>query len=266
MRTLISLTGGLDSTHLLYKLLKETDDEVYAFYLDLRLTDGSTQEHKQYMEQVSSMKVAQWMNDNVRPLKYDIIEKDSFFRERYPMLEALYFAIPYINEGLYDRFWFALSAEDIGVFGVQIKNALQYRFDQYATRGALEFPLLEQNIGRAHHLQAIPSVLHPILADCSNIGPNHEKCGICKSCMRRKQDIERLSSGLTADECLKLRVELKQKFLNNYAIDARGLAAGWSDPELQIMGSFVPSELEENKEVKHIFFEPYERGKYENDW
>ena len=264
MRSILSFTGGLDSTLLLYKLLTETDDEVYAFTLDLQFCIDTTLDHKQYMEKVSAMKIAYWMNENIRPFKYDIVDKPhGFLYENLPMMEALYFAIPYLNEDLYDRFCFAFSAEDIGTFGKQVKNAMEYRFEQYATRGTLEFTLQEQNLGRAHALTTIPKELLNITADCTRIGPNHEKCGYCLKCKFRAQDFKRLSEGLTPDECVQLRVDLKNKNAN--VLDSLGRPTSWIDPELQSMGTIVPTSAPEHQEYKHIFTNKYDGGIHEQD-
>jgi 7-cyano-7-deazaguanine synthase in queuosine biosynthesis len=261
-RIIMSFTGGLDSTYLLYKTLKDTDDEVYAFTLDLKFCEETTFDHKQYMEKVCAMKIAQWMNNNIRPFKFDIIDvPKGFLYEKLPMMQALYFAIPYLNENLYDRFLFAYSAEDTGLFGQQVKNAMKYRFEQYAKRGTLEFPLQENNIGRAHQHISIPKEIMPYLADCTRIGPNHEKCGKCQKCKSRKQDYERLEQGLTPEECLALRIEMKTTTQN--FVDWQGLLRTWVDSELNITGPVLPTSAIEHQEYKHIFTNNYDGGIHE---
>jgi hypothetical protein len=258
----MSFTGGLDSTLLLYKMLTETDDEVFAFTLDLSACINTTLDHKQYMEKVCAMKIAQWMNDNIREFKFKIIDvPNGFFYENLPMMEALYFAIPYLNENLYDRFCFAFSAEDVGVFGRHVKNAMEYRFEQYAQRGSLEFLLQDQNLGRAHALATIPKELLPYTADCIRIGPNHEKCGDCNKCKQRSQDLKRMEEGLTPDECLNLRLELKKQTVPY--IDSLGRPCSWVDPETGSVGTVIPTEAPEHQEYKHIFIEKYDGGIHE---
>ena len=39
MKTLVALTGGMDSTYLLWKLLSQTSDEITAINLDVSNTD-----------------------------------------------------------------------------------------------------------------------------------------------------------------------------------------------------------------------------------
>jgi hypothetical protein len=166
-----------------------------------------------------------------------------------------------LNAGLYDKFLFAFSAEDVGIFGQQVKNAMKYRFEQSATKGSLEFPLQDWNVGRAHQYLALPKDIIPYLADCNLLGPNHEHCGECMKCKCKEEDYARLEQGLTPDECLKLRVERKSK--NMRFVDEKGLVRSWVDFDIGKSGPVVPFEDTHHQEYKHIFTNTYDGGIHE---
>lgn len=264
MKTIMSFSGGLDSTYMLYKTLKETDDEVYAFYLDMMDCPGTSFMHKQYMEQVCAMKVAQWMNDNVRPFKFDIYDVgQKFFYEKLPMMEALYFAIPYLNENLYDRFLMAWSAEDCGTFGQEVRNAMWYRFEQHATRGKMEFPLLEQDIGRLEQYLKLPKEVIPLMGDCASINVDGTKCGSCQKCKVKTRYFKQYEEGMSVKEILD-EVKKKKSTIVNVP-DSFGRICSWFEDSTKTFGPVLTSKDPIHEEYWHVFSKKWEGGIHERE-
>ena len=264
MKTIMSFSGGLDSTYMLYKTLTETNDDVYAFYLDMTNCPDTTFMHKQYMEQVCAMKLAEWMQNNVRPFKFDIVHiGEQFFYEKLPMMQALYFAIPYLNKNLYDRFLMAWSAEDCGVFGNEVRNAMWYRFEQHAKRGTMEFPLFDQNIGRLEQYLKLPKEVLPFLGDCKSINEDHTKCGVCHKCWVKQNDFKKYEEGFSIEQILEERI--RQKNTNVGMVDNYGRICSWYDEENNQAGTVITSTDPHHQEYWHVFTKKWDNGIHEPD-
>ena len=75
-KTCISITGGVDSTYLLYKTLSETQDEVTAFHVDF--TELTPEVNSANLEKMSAQNVVNWLKSNVRGFKFENIVAISF--------------------------------------------------------------------------------------------------------------------------------------------------------------------------------------------
>jgi hypothetical protein len=63
--TLVMFSSGIDSTYTLIKLLRETDDEVYAHHIHM-----INREERHAVEATRSRAIVQWCNDNIRRVNY----------------------------------------------------------------------------------------------------------------------------------------------------------------------------------------------------
>ena len=64
MKVLISMSGGFDSTYLLWKTLEETDHEVHVIHVEL-----DTISRRVIPENRASVAIEKWMKSNCRPIK-----------------------------------------------------------------------------------------------------------------------------------------------------------------------------------------------------
>ena len=104
-KTCISITGGVDSTYLLYKTLSETQDEVTAFHVDF--TELTPEVNSANLEKMSAQNVVNWLKSNVRGFKFENIVAISKEDMRYyATREALKQGQKYIENG-FDKFLIA---------------------------------------------------------------------------------------------------------------------------------------------------------------
>ena len=64
MKVLISMSGGFDSTYLLWKTLEETDHEVHVIHVEL-----DTSSRRVIPENRASVAIEKWMKSNCRPIE-----------------------------------------------------------------------------------------------------------------------------------------------------------------------------------------------------
>jgi hypothetical protein len=183
MKTLVTLTGGMDSTYLLWKLLTETSDEISAINFDLGNTDQSlflnyeirTFAREDFSpDQVGKLTaISSWLNENVRnftfiqePIVEELLAQDPML----PNNTAGYFAryaIPKINNFEFDRICLSHEWENDGFGnggtigetrrpGSWVAREL---FIANATRGSVEFTLLDMDYNQAYALAEMPKEL-----------------------------------------------------------------------------------------------------------
>lgn len=183
MKTFVPFSGGLDSTYLLWKLLSQTTDEITALYVDVKSTDpyiltkydirsfslyeGSTER----MNNVNN--VVSWLKENVRNFNFVIEPMNTQFLVRdinNPNSTASYFtrwAAPKLNDGTLDRICLAHEWDNDG-YGNGGTVGLNRRpgswvahdiFPAVATRGRLEFTLLDMDYNQAYALSEMPNDL-----------------------------------------------------------------------------------------------------------
>jgi hypothetical protein len=186
MKTFVSLSGGLDSTYLLWKLLSETTDEVTALFVDL--TDATPRliqkydirsfefsdcgdDYKNYITDV-----ANWLKANVRDFNLIIepISTDYLVRgigsPNNPPAYITRYAIQHINDGIYDRLCLSNEWENDGYAnggsvttrrnGAWVAHEI---FVAEAQRGRVNFTLLDMDYNQAYALNEMPEELLAIL-------------------------------------------------------------------------------------------------------
>jgi len=212
MKTVLTFSGGIDSTYVLWKLLSETQDEITAVFVS---TDGVTQsEFNRYdlrafgaSGQSTVDAAAQWLQSNIRQFTYSVQPFDAQYAPRgvenvnSPQTYLARFAAPRINSGEFDRFVCTSEKENDGwsnggTINVRRPGSVAARdiFIQSATRGSIEFSLISENYTQANALSEMPSSLLSIVDHCV-LGDISYKC-------RKKQWFQNLlDQGNTPAQC-----------------------------------------------------------------
>lgn len=181
MKTLITFSGGIDSTYALWKLLNETQDEVTALALN---TDALTQAARlRYdlrsfngVDTAETVAAADWLKANVRDFTLIVHDFDPAYAVRgygninSPQTYMARYAAPRINAGEFARFICTSEKENDGWSnGGSIDTrrpgsiAALDVFSQLATQGSIEFPLIASNYTQANAFAEMPSGLLAII-------------------------------------------------------------------------------------------------------
>lgn len=180
-KTFISFSGGLDSTYGLWKVLTETQDTVTAFAIN---TDDMTQpERTKYDVRsfygVDNQRVTQaaaWLKTNVRDFTLIIHPFDPAYAVRgygnvnSPMPYMTRYAVPRVNSGEYDKIVFCAEKENDGfanggTVAVRRTGSIPAKeiFLSDATRGSINFPLIDADYTQANSLAELPPDLLKIV-------------------------------------------------------------------------------------------------------
>lgn len=185
MKTIVAVSGGMDSAYVLWKLLSETSDEITAVYINtsnLSPSTGTRFDLRSFVVQDDSVAISavNWMQQNIRPFTF----VDQVFDTAYvvrgfgncnnPQTYLTRYSVPRINVGEYDRIICCTEKENDGYSnGGTIETrrtggmAARDLFVASATRGSIEFPLIASNYTQANALAEMPSGLLSILDTCS---------------------------------------------------------------------------------------------------
>lgn len=186
MKTLLSISGGADSTYLLWKILIETTDEVTAINVDVNsitqkmkikydIRGFSYEEDSQNSNKVQS--IVDWLKINVRDFTFisESINEDFLSRDmRYPTGAHVYFtryAINKINTNIVDRLCMSSEWENDGfsnggTVGLTRNPASIIAKDVFiknATRGSIEFSLLDMDYNHSYAVSELPTELYNII-------------------------------------------------------------------------------------------------------
>lgn len=216
MKSFVSLSGGIDSTYLLWKLLAETSDEVTAFHIDLTNVDHSfkikydTRSFDFHLTEDATSKVVNsivaWLKQNVRdftflsePMNEQYLVPDWNVPNN-PPAYILRYAIDKINSNQIDRV--CLSSEwenDGGANGGTVTTrrtgawVAHEFFLEKATRGRIDFTLLDMDYNQSFALAEMPQALQNIIL--SSRSEEHYKS------IKTKYFQELLAEGKTPKEC-----------------------------------------------------------------
>lgn len=185
MKTIISFSGGLDSTYALWKLLSETTDEVTAMFIDTSNIDPSLvlRYDLRGWSPVSELEVqpiVDWLQQNARsfifapqPFTTDYVVR-GFGSTNNLQAYAARYAFPRINSNQYDRLILPSEKENDGWSNggtVEIRRpgsiAAREIFIAGATRGSIEFPLIASNYTQANALSELPAGLLALTDVCA---------------------------------------------------------------------------------------------------
>jgi hypothetical protein len=184
MKTLITFSGGLDSTYALWKLLTNTSDEVTAIYINTQNIDGAWRIRYDLrafsgVNNALTNQAAQWLQTNGR--SFTLIDQP--FDTNYvvrgvgnpnsPQTYITRYAVPRVNAGEYDRLICTSEKENDGWSnGGSIETrrpgsmAARDIFAASATRGSIEFPLIASDYTQATALAEMPAELLAIVNVC----------------------------------------------------------------------------------------------------
>lgn len=188
MKTLVTITGGMDSAYLLWKLLTQTSDEITAVNFDIGNSDqylfqkydlrGFTQEDANMAQSDKVIEVITWLKNNVRdftfvrePLSAEYMTKSLQFPNNTQSYVTRY-ALNKINTGVLDKLCSSSEWENDGFsFGGSVGTSGQRPgcwtaldiFKESATRGTLEFTLLDMDYNQAYALAEMPKALIDII-------------------------------------------------------------------------------------------------------
>lgn len=205
MNTLIALGGGLDSTFLLYELLKDTDDIVHGLFCDLSTVQYDDKRAARDVwkasaiaETIAVRRICEWFAAHVRPFVCQTIFVESSAEARAPtvMREAAKMAAGF------DRFIFGRAADQM----CTPRNPPYYRklWAESAPAGIpMEWPLVDRNQGRPHALVALPPELTALTISCNEpdiAGGLPVPCGSCPKCYQTAKAKEMLAGGMTPDQ------------------------------------------------------------------
>lgn len=194
MKTLTTLTGGLDSTFTLNRLLTETADDVTAFCI---------REDRDNAAVVQLHKIVAWLQTNAREFTFEVIQTEALPGE-WGMCTALRYAASQCIKGGFGRFYVARSPDNMRQHGTAMLPKYKEWWDLHANRVRLEFPLLDESLGRAHVWTRIPAELRDLCVRCDNptldASGNLVRCGRCGKC-RMDTDIKKfLEAGYSPDQ------------------------------------------------------------------
>jgi hypothetical protein len=188
MKTFVSLSGGMDSTYLLWKLLSETTDEITALHVDLaNFTQRLIQKYDirsfAFEEDAAANltkinEIAAWLKTNVRdfnlivePISTDYMVRGIEFPNSPPAYITRY-AVQHINDGIYDRLCLSNEWENDGTSnGGTIMTrrsgawAAHEIFVSEAQRGCIDFTLLDMDYNQAYALNEMPQALRDLVWD-----------------------------------------------------------------------------------------------------
>ena len=223
MRTLLGLSGGLDSTYALWKLLTETEDQVIGVCFDHNDLDENkilksnytgfsrittTEEHKKRKELV--IKIYEWMYSNVRPftLLTPKFDPEKLSNSKYPINPQMYivdYSIELINNNQLDRVVIATEKENDGFSQNKSNNSLRLpggfiarnKFIKEAKRGEINFLLLDLDYHQGNALSEMPQELINLTRSCDE--PD-SPCGKCFKCSKRKFFLNMIAQNKTMKE------------------------------------------------------------------
>lgn len=201
-KTCISITGGVDSTYLLYKTLSETQDDVTAFHVDF--TELTPEVNSANLEKMSAQNVVNWLKSNVRGFKFENIVAISKEDMRYyATREALKQGQKYIENG-FDKFLIAKIYGDIGrstTGNLAFINTLKNNFPTKVFT-----PLRDIKQGKPHAIVNLPKELYNITLKCGKCTIENgimTPCGKCNfKCKYVAFCEEKLNDGWTPDKVL----------------------------------------------------------------
>jgi hypothetical protein len=144
------------------------------------------------------------------------------------------YAIPFINEGIYDRTatgrtWETQDQKFLkNLWGTSPASIAGKRlFDKFATRGELWDPLIThdfvQNFSKYHALTLLPENIKKFTITCDFpqiTDDKLEECGVCYKCSYEKKVIELMNKGYTSDQISKWRRLKSLQYGNGSTVSA----------------------------------------------
>jgi 7-cyano-7-deazaguanine synthase in queuosine biosynthesis len=223
-KLLVLLSGGLDSTTMLYKYLTETQREIHVHHISL----GGQFGNRDGVELEHVMRIVKWLRDNTRwfEFSYSSIEMPGFTGATSHTLYALMASLMVLSEG-YSGVATGRIATDNTVNGSKnFDHALQIfkaaTQNRLPTEAVWELPI--NHLCKRDLIKMIPRELFALTWSCQypvqNDDGTHRECRKCIGCARRIEGMAQsgLFDPIPKDVIENLREEEFTQFVekNNY--------------------------------------------------
>jgi 7-cyano-7-deazaguanine synthase in queuosine biosynthesis len=222
MKTLLSFSGGLDSTYVLWNLLTKTDEEVTAVFIDYRFLSSGI-DIESYLIPYGEMaadNVVSWLKHNAREFRYIKKLMYSVKDDEENILNFIRYAAPMVNDETYDKLAIGLQYEESGIEhladnpgenrGTERRAKITKLFSEQCDRGEIQLPLADWKEGKPHAIANMPSDLIDLVLTCKDPSVGHNNnlvnCGKCFRCLWVEKIQTMLTTGMTADQIQDWRI------------------------------------------------------------
>ncbi len=228
MKTLLAFSGGIDSIYLLWKELRETDDEITAvFYTgeridtdmrnnfnvlnveDRKFADVRWVQLKKIVEAISNeIRTFNFIREALDPkfLDRDISNKN-IFNHAASLRVAM--AVEHINAGIYDKFAVGTAIDNDGFpinkHGFRANESASSLITKYfkknAKRGELYMPFCDSKYTVAEAIKELPDWLTAMNRSCQLMySSSVNACNHCYKCMTHEYARNLLEEGKSPEE------------------------------------------------------------------
>jgi 7-cyano-7-deazaguanine synthase in queuosine biosynthesis len=212
MKTLVSFSGGLDSTYIMWKLLRETNDEITAVFFDQRYNLINAHHGETSLApflEVTSTRVAEWLKTNIREFTFIKVPIYEFLDDEVLTVYFARYGANLVKHKQFDR----IVSGQVG-FGDACLNeiglttrviAAERAFKNITQDGKFWTPLFDWNKRTPHQLAELPKKLASLTLSCQNPIVNKYDilpCGNCEKCDRNTFFSELLESGVSPDDTI----------------------------------------------------------------
>ncbi len=242
MKTLVLFTGGLDSTYMLWKILAETDDEIFAH----RVRENPFNSPLTIAEDGVAFRITEWLQKYMRPFEYSttLIEfprprssADRVMPRLYPHVECAFVAATLILNGWADRVVSGRTMEEqnpTGVFKHGISRDIfrtMMEFGGPTNRGVdikydpepnsplgkklftyWDWPL--RKIGRPVMFAELPMELLELVLFCSHPkfinSTEWVACKECRACIRYPRIVKKMAKGVDWAKISEEEIKIKK--------------------------------------------------------
>lgn len=244
-KTLVAVSGGFDSTYILWKLLSSTDDEITAIHFDKSYVTENRKHLQSQMsvyEKIIIRNIQNWLTANTRSFNY-ITHVVSGYEDgrQSPEMYMLKYTGTQINSGTYDRVAFGFGAKKVnGVYdlsGRPSNNSVPFDFyppyyGNYASVSSLWYPLVEWEANTFKIISDIPETLRNLINSCTapsiDDSGNIIPCGNCTKCTWNDFVKYKISEGSLTESTFKSHMESQ----NTYTYIKDGVEKTFSKSEI----------------------------------
>jgi 7-cyano-7-deazaguanine synthase in queuosine biosynthesis len=223
MKSIVSFSGGIDSTYVLWKELTETSNDVLAVYFVAPNMADHLSERKEiraltpfrpaYEIAKRIPNYVKLIQSHTRPFDTSIVYYDMTklvdpkTGSNNSAVLRVKWAVDRINRGIADRFISGHCRDNdaysegngASIDGQTGSNLSMHVFRQIATRGEYLMPLIDSNYSVAHAFAELPQEIIDANLSCED--PRTENnCGYCYGCSYHKLAKDKLASGMTPDQ------------------------------------------------------------------
>ena len=227
-KTIVAISGGFDSTYMLWKLLSSTDDEVTAIHFDKRYVTENRKHLQGQMsvyEDIIINNIKTWLINNTRSFNYTTHAVSDYEDKQSPEMYMLKYTGTQINSGAYDRVAFGFGAKKVnGVYdlsGRPANNSTPFDFyppyyANYASVSTLWYPLVEWEANTFKIMSDMPEALKNLISSCTNPSINDSgniiTCGECSKCMWNDFVKYKISEGSLTESTFKSYMESQSTY------------------------------------------------------